>query len=74
MKLLNAIACIGSVIGALLVAMGIPVLAGVAHAIWCVTNLLLAWRNCQIGEMDQAAMFIVYWGIAGVGVIRWFYG
>jgi nicotinamide riboside transporter PnuC len=40
-------------------------------ALWMVCNVVLCWRNYEIGEGAQAALFGVYFGLEAWGFVTW---
>jgi len=39
--------------------------------VWLVTNAAWVWHNLLIREYPQAALFLVYTGLAVWGLVRW---
>lgn len=40
-------------------------------AFWLVSNGYWTYKNCEIGEYEQATIFFVFWILSFVGMIQW---
>lgn len=62
-----SIATLLGVIGCIFVSYNKPV---IANLVWLIGNPLMLYHNLQIGEIEQARMWVVYIFIATIGIYK----
>lgn len=61
------IATILGILGCIFVSYNRPI---IANLLWIVGNPLMFYHNLQVGEIEQARMWVVYIFIAAVGIYK----
>lgn len=61
------IATLLGIIGCIFVSYNKPI---IANLVWIVGNPMMLYHNLQVGEVEQARMWVVYIVIAAIGIYK----